>query len=148
MLGSDFVLFKTHGGKSSFMNLIDLLLLFAVLTLSYAWSVLSPLCSWMAMPCVEWVVPAPVGVSSFKSKLSQQKWITILFMLSISVGNTLSDIIIFSAILVSSCSTEEYDIQCPNLFSNVTSCALPVRRWLDISRSKCLGKNHTPLLMV
>ena len=44
MLGSDLVLFKTHGGKSSFINLIDLLLVFAISTLISAWSPLSPLC--------------------------------------------------------------------------------------------------------
>ena len=44
---------------------------------------------------VELVVRAPSGVSSFKSKLSQQKCVTIFFTFSNSGGKTLSDIVIF-----------------------------------------------------
>lgn len=98
------------------------------------------------MPWVEWVVPAPLLVSSTMSKLSKQKWHTLFWEREILEGKRLSSNITKSAIAVSNSKVWSYDWQCPNLFMIDISWVLPLRWWSVMTSKKCLFVFHWPFV--
>ena len=75
--GSNLFLEK-QGGRTGSVNLtLRCLVLGTTFSVSMRSSQSSHI-SWIKMPCVECVVPAPDGVSSLISKLSQQRWLNLL----------------------------------------------------------------------
>ena len=63
----------------------------------------------MIMPCVECVVAAPDGVSSFQSKLSQQDWVMRLLSGMIDGGRQPEYVCMLSHMAVSNSRRQEWE---------------------------------------